>query len=155
MTEQTIYFMQHGLAVDKAVDPERPLSETGIQQTEVMAEMLRSSKTSISSVFHSGKLRASQTAEIIATTLGKSSTSVINGLSPNDDVAILAENLNEHGAIYVGHLPHLGKIVAFLVTGNDAINIIKFQNSAVACLEKENMQYHIKWLLTPELTGYT
>lgn len=151
MTNQKIYFMQHGLAVDKAEDPERPLSETGIQQTEMVADALRNSETLISSVFNSGKRRTKQTAEIIANTLNISSTSVIDGLSPNDDTALLAQNLKKNDALYVGHLPHLNKLVASLVTDSEIDSIIKFQNSAIVCLEKNENQYHILWYLTPEL----
>lgn len=155
MTNEKVYFMQHGLAVDKTVDPERPLSEAGIQQTEAMAERLRGSELSISSIFHSGRLRASQTAGIIASVLGIPSTPVIDGLSPNDDVTILASKLDTDDALYVGHLPHLEKMVAHLVTGDEAVNIMKFQNSGIACLEKIDGRYLIKWLLTPALTDDT
>ena len=151
MTNQKIYFMQHGLAVDKAMDPERPLSETGIQQTEMMADALRNSETQISSVFHSGKLRASQTADIITTISEISPASVINGLSPNDDATLLAQNLNIDDALYVGHLPHLDKMVSYLVTGNRLDSIIKFQNSAILCLENNEDRYHILWYLTHDL----
>ena len=151
MTTFSVYFAQHGLALDKADDPERPLSQAGIHQSKKIAMALQHSKTPISSLFHSGKLRASQTAEIFAGTIKLSSTSAVSGLSPNDDVTLLAQNLNINHALYVGHLPHLEKLVAYLVTGNENANIIKFQNSAVVCLEKSENHYQLKWYLTPEL----
>ena len=149
---KTIYFAQHGLAVDKSDDPERPLSEAGIQQTQSIADRLFISNTPVSRIFHSGKLRATQTAEIFASTLAVSTLSIAGQLSPNDDVTLLANNLNVDNALYVGHLPHLEKLVSFLLTGNDEHNIIKFQNSAVVCLIKIGSHYQIKWFLTPELT---
>jgi len=151
MTTFTVYFVQHGLAVDKTDDPERPLSQAGIHQSKIIARALHDSKTSISSVFHSGKLRASQTAEIFAETVKLSTTSAVMGLSPNDDVILLAQNLNTNHALYIGHLPHLEKLVSYLVTGNENGNIIKFQNSAVVCLEKNENHYQLKWYLTLEL----
>ena len=149
---KTIYFAQHGLAVDKSDDPERPLSEAGIQQTQSIADRLCISNTPVSRIFNSGKLRATQTAEIFASTLGVPTLSIANHLLPNDDVTLLADDLNEDNALYVGHLPHLEKLVSFLVTGNEEHKIIKFQNSAVACLMKNDSHYQIKWFLTPELT---
>ena len=149
---KTIYFAQHGLAVDKCDDPDRPLSEAGIQQTQSITDRLCISNAPVSKIFHSGKLRAAQTAEIFASTLGVSTLSIAGQLSPNDDVTLLANNLNEDNALYVGHLPHLEKLVSFLVTGNEEHKIIKFQNSAVACLMKNDSHYQIKWFLTPELT---
>ena len=151
MTANSVYFAQHGLAVDKAEDPERPLSETGIQQTKKMAEALYNAKVPISSIFHSGKLRASQTADIFAATSGISTTSMLDGLSPNDDVDLLAKNLDMDSALIVGHLPHLEKLISILVTGNEDSSIIKFQNSAIACLGKINIHYQLLWYLTPGL----
>jgi len=150
MSADRLYFAQHGLAVDKSDDPERPLSEAGIQQTRSVADRLSISNTPVSRIFHSGKLRAAQTAEIFASALAVSTLSIADQLSPNDDVRLLANNLNEDNALYIGHLPHLEKLVSFLVTGNNEHNIIKFQNSAVVCLEKNNKQYHIEWYITPE-----
>ena len=155
MTAHRIYFAQHGLAVDKAEDPERPLSDNGVRQTKKMAEAIRLSAVQISEIFHSGKLRASQTAEIFAATLNVSTVSAIEGLSPNDDVTLLTQNLDINNALYVGHLPHLEKLVSLLVNGNDSVSIMKFQNSAVVCLEKAGDNYQLRWFLTPELiVGY-
>ena len=146
-----IYFAQHGLAIDKKDDPERPLSKAGIQQSKIIAKFLQDSETPITCIFHSGKLRTSQTAEIFATAMNISSTPAIDGLSPNDDVTLLAQSLNINNALYIGHLPHLDKLVAYLITGNDNGSIITFQNSAVACLEKYDANYQLQWYLTPEL----
>ena len=152
MTINRLYFAQHGLAVDKSENPERPLSETGVKQTEAIAKYLSSiAGIAVNHIFHSGKLRSSQTAEIFAGTIKPSSTSVVDGLSPNDDVTLLAQNLNFNHALYVGHLPHLEKLLTYLVTGNENGSIIKFQNSAVACLEKNDSHYQLGWYITPEL----
>ena len=146
-----IYFAQHGLAVDKKDDPERPLSKDGIEQSKIVAKFLQGSETSLDRIFHSGKLRAAQTAEIFANALHISSTSVIEGLSPNDDVTLLAQDLNISNALYVGHLPHLEKLVTYLITGNDGGSVISFRNSAVVCLEKHDTNYQLQWYLTLEL----
>ena len=146
-----IYFAQHGLAVEKAEDPERPLSQAGIDQSKAIAKTLRDSKTPTSRIFHSGKLRAQQTAEIFADVMNISAVSALDGLSPNDDVALVTQSLKVNNAFYVGHLPHLDKLTAFLVTGAENRSIIKFQNSAVVCLEKSDDFYQLQWYLTPEL----
>ncbi|MFV9615153.1 MAG: phosphohistidine phosphatase SixA [Gammaproteobacteria bacterium] len=147
----SVYFAQHGLAVDKAEDAKRPLSRAGIEQSKTIARAMQNSKIPITRVFHSGKLRASQTAEIFQQILNISSIAAIDGLSPNDEVTLLAQNLNINHALYIGHLPHLEKLAAYLVTGNENSNIIKFQNSAVLCLEKSENNYQLRWYLTPEL----
>jgi phosphohistidine phosphatase len=152
----SVYFSQHGLAVDKADDAERPLSRAGIQQTKSIARILHDSKTPVTSIFHSGKLRAAQTAKIFASAMDISTTSETDGLSPNDDVTLLAQSLNINNALYIGHLPHLEKLVTYLITGSENVSIINFQNSAVACLEKYETQYQLQWYITPGLinSGY-
>ena len=151
MTINRLYFAQHGLAVDKSENPQRPLSDAGIKQTEAIAKHLSIADIAVNHIFHSGKLRASQTAEIFVGTIKRCSTSAVEGLSPNDDVTLLAQNLSTNPALYIGHLPHLEKLVTYLVSGNENGNIIKFQNSAVVCLEKSDNHYQLKWYLTPEL----
>ena len=153
MSAQKIYFMQHGLAVDKADDPERPLSEAGIKQTEKIADTLRTSGTVITSVFHSGKLRAAQTADIMAIAMDLDAATMIEGLAPNDEVTLLIQKLDDRNTLYVGHLPHLERLAAYLISGNEDNKIVKFQNSSILCLEKEEEHYHVRWLLTSQLTG--
>lgn len=152
MSADRLYFAQHGLAKDKTDDPERPLSTTGIEQTQAIARHLRSSGISITHIFHSGKLRASQTAEIIASALNTESVSIADHLSPNDDIALITQDLTNN-ALYIGHLPHLDKLVSYLICGDEKQTIIKFQNGAIICLDKIDDQYQLSGYLTPELSG--
>jgi len=153
MTANKLYFVQHGLATSKIDNPERPLSEDGIKQSQNIAKQLLTANTPISSIFHSGKLRAQQTAEIIASILNIKTVTAIDYLSPNDDTALIKRHLNVDKALYVGHLPHLEKLISDLITGKENPEIIKFQNSAIVCLEKNDSLYHILWYLTPQLTN--
>jgi phosphohistidine phosphatase len=148
-----LYFAQHGRAVDKADDPERPLSQKGIEQSTDVAKQLQALGATISTICHSNKLRAQQTAEIFASNLNLADVSEAEHLSPNDDISLIKQNLTLDNTLYIGHLPHLGKLVSSLVTGNDDLDIIKFQNSAVICLEKNDGRYKIFFYLTPHATG--
>lgn len=103
MSAHTLYFAQHGLAVDKTDNPDRPLSEAGIAQSKSVAIQLLDSGVSISAIFHSGKLRALQTAEIFASVLNIQDIAAAKHLSPNDDVRLLAQNLTIENALYIGH----------------------------------------------------
>lgn len=146
-----LYFAQHGLALNKTENPDRPLSEAGVKHTHTIAKQLLDAGISVSRIFHSGKLRTVQTADIFTTDLSIQPATATEHLSPNDDVSLLTQNLTIDNALYVGHLPHLEKLVAYLVTGNENDSIIKFQNSAVICLEKSDKHYQLRWYLTPEL----
>jgi phosphohistidine phosphatase len=157
MTTHQIYFAQHGLAVNKAENPDRPLSEAGIKQTEAIAKYLQRSAIPVAQISHSGKLRALQTAQIFAAELNITAVSAIDHLSPNDAVTLLAQNLqtdvSTNKTLYIGHLPHLEKLVSFLVTGKENPGILQFQNSAVVCLEKKETLYQLQWYLTPDLVA--
>ena len=151
MTADRLYFAQHGIAVSKTEDPERPLSNPGIMQTNSVAKQLHQSGEPVTDIFHSNKLRAQQTAEIFSSILQQTRTSVIDYLSPNDDIALIKPQLTSNNALYIGHLPHLGKLVSSLTAGDEELDIIKFHNSAVVCLEKNVMRYQILWYLTPQI----
>ena len=149
------FFAQHGLAVDKSIDAERPLSQEGITQTKAIAEQLLTAGVSISKIFHSGKLRAQQTAEIFAQILSVDAIASNEGFSPNDDVEQTKLQLTEDDALYIGHLPHLDKLVSLLVSGDEASGVLMFQNSAVVCLENDISKdsYSIQWYLSYNLVS--
>lgn len=151
MTADKLYLVQHGLALNKAENPERPLSEAGIRQTRSIAKHLLASDITISSIFHSGKLRAQQTAGIIADVSGVKKIDAVDNLAPNDDVTLIRPQLNTDRAMYVGHLPHLEKLVSNLVAGDENAGVMLFQNSAVICLQRQDSMYRIAWYLTPQI----
>ena len=154
MPTNQIYFAQHGLAVDKSENPDRPLSAEGIRQTQAIADQLENASIPISQIFHSGKLRAQQTADIFANTFQTPSTmpavTPLDYLSPNDDIDKLVTNLNFNNALYIGHLPYLDKLISFLTTVDEAVKMIEFRNSGVVCLGKNNETCFIRWYITPE-----
>mgnify|MGYP001139025655 CR=1 FL=1 len=63
------YLIQHGTAASKDEDPERPLTLRGRRDVERVADRV-ASVMGTARVVHSGKLRALQTAEIVAQRLG-------------------------------------------------------------------------------------
>ncbi|MBW1942827.1 MAG: histidine phosphatase family protein, partial [Deltaproteobacteria bacterium] len=65
-----VYLMQHGKPVSKEENPDRPLSEDGRRGVEKMVFLLQNCSSLPGDILHSGKTRARQTAEIIATKLG-------------------------------------------------------------------------------------
>jgi len=149
MTINRLYFVQHGLAVDKAENPDRPLSASGIEQTGLMAAQLSKQQITISKIFHSGKLRASQTADIFADQLSVPENLAVDYLSPNSDISIISAVLDTDSALYVGHLPHLNILTSYLLTGDENKSLIHFQNSGVLCLESTQPDYQVAWYLVP------
>jgi len=101
------YLVRHGEAVSEALDPRRPLTPAGREEVERVAQLAAQRKITVSAIFHSGILRAQQTAEIFAEALGPAiKVQKITGLLPQDDPAIAKAEMDvsEQPIMLVGHL---------------------------------------------------
>lgn len=152
-----IYLVQHGAAVPKDEDPERPLSDSGSNDIKRMASFLARSRVSATRVIHSGKLRALETALLLAKVLGTGNLveEVASGLAPNNSTDEVFEAIDgwTEDTIVVGHLPFMSKLVSRLVTGNENETVMHFKPGSIACLERgENGSgWTVNWHLRPEL----
>jgi phosphohistidine phosphatase len=155
MKNMGLYLVQHGKNLPKEEDPEKGLSAEGTKEVERIAQTAKTNGVRVSSVKHSGKKRARQTAEILASALTPSEGIMeIEGLAPLDNVATLAESLNPaKDVMLVGHLPFMEKLTAYLITGSTDRPVIKFQNGGIVCLDKarESDSWIIKWSLMPHM----
>jgi phosphohistidine phosphatase len=150
-----IYLAQHGLAVSKEVDPERPLSEEGWEDMRHLARFLEGAGLRVGLVLHSGKIRAQQTAALLAEVLlpgGQPQSR--DGLNPNDPVEPLAVETTGWATdtLLVGHLPFLGRLATRLLASDPERQILGFQPGTMACLERDPAgQWMLAWMLRPEL----
>ena len=64
-----LYLVQHGASKSDSEDPQRSLTDDGRQTVEQMADLLSSLGLALDFIEHSDKLRARQTAEILAARL--------------------------------------------------------------------------------------
>lgn len=147
-----LYLVQHGLAVDKKIDPDRPLSEEGKKDVQRIAGFLTRSGMQVSNVLHSGKTRAQQTADILASTLGQGSTEKLDHISPNDalEPAIeVIQSLNED-TMLVGHLPYMQRMVSFLLAGNEATGF-HYLPGSIVCLNQTETGWEMNWMVRPDL----
>ena len=151
-----LYLIQHGEAKPEAEDPERPLTVRGEEEVKKVALKAGNLNVLPSKIFHSGKLRAKQTAELIAKGLRISPGRVeaALGLNPNDDVKPWAKRIGneKEDLMIVGHLPFLEKLASYLLSGNENSRLVLFRYGAVICLDqKEDKGWAIRWILTPEM----
>lgn len=149
-----LYLAQHGDALAKEVDADRPLSEKGQSDVEKVASML-SGHMGVSRVMHSGKTRAQQTAELLVNSItGEPLLEAISGINPNDSVEVFAEQImgwNED-VLVVGHLPFMAKLVAWLVSESTDTLIVSYQPGSVVCLEStDENHWQLQWMIRPEL----
>jgi len=149
-----LYLVQHGEALSKDIDPDRALSEAGRKDVQRLASFL-AGKVRVARVLHSGKTRARQTAETLATALASGrDAEQFGGLSPNDPVELFVRHAQEwsEDLIIVGHLPFMGKLVARLATGTDERSIVAYRPGSIVCLESgEGPDWQVQWMIRPEL----
>jgi phosphohistidine phosphatase len=149
------YLVQHGKAKSAEEDPNRGLSDEGRDEVTRVAEFLQELRLTISLVHHSGKLRAEETAHILATSIRCTSGPChTDGLNPADDPAPIANFLNVYtdDVLIVGHLPHLERLTSLLLTGDPDRRPVQFKNAGVVCLEKEHYgSWSVIWAIRPDL----
>ena len=158
-----LYLVQHGEAKNKAEDPQRPLTERGRDDVARVAAFAATAGCRVGQIRHSGKRRAEETASILAEYLSPAEGVVaIPGLAPRDDVRPVAEALHppsfspiggDEGAVvmFVGHLPFLDRLTSLLVTGDAECSIVRFQKGGIVCLVREDGNWAIGWIITPDL----
>ena len=155
-----LYLVQHGEAASEQEDPLRPLTDRGRQEVERVARAVARLRLALdlSAIFHSGKLRAQETADIIAEHLQPArGTSALDGLAPKDDPQIACRLVEQASTplMLVGHLPHLSRLASLLVIGDPAREVIAFRMGAIVCLGRPDgasgAASRVRWILTPEL----
>jgi len=150
-----LYLAQHGEAEASEVDPKRPLSEQGREDVQAMAALLAASGVRVERVWHSGKLRAQQTAQLLAgklLTAGK--VEPIDGIRPNDPVEAFVTDADvwEQDTLIVGHLPFMSRLVALLTLGDPQRELVDYRPGSVVCLERRAADaWVLAWMIRPDL----
>ena len=147
------YLVRHGEAVSQALNGERPLTPGGRRDVERLGQAAAKRGIQPDQIFHSGLLRAQQTAEILSESLGPvKGVRESVGLRPDDDPVIAKAELESStvSLMLVGHLPHISRLASFLVAGNSDQELVQFAPATVLGLSYENDRWKILWKLTPE-----
>jgi len=150
-----LFLVQHGKSLPKDEDPKKGLSKEGIAETKRIAEVAKGYNVLVSSISHSGKTRALQTAEIFESILKpEGGIQESSGLNPLDDVSAFADKIDSTAnCMLVGHLPFMERISSYVITGSIEKPVFKFQNSGIVCLDKYPTTpfWVIKWTLMPNI----
>jgi len=150
-----VYLVQHAEAKSEKEDPSRSLSEEGMRDIKKVASYVSQYNPKIHKIFHSTKLRAKQTAEVLSEHLKSAKgVSEVDGLAPLDDPGIWAQRLKDipEDVILVGHLPHLDKLASLLLCGDKDKNVVSFKMAGIVCLKRTDIElYALQWMVTPEI----
>jgi phosphohistidine phosphatase len=118
-----LFLVHHGDAVAAEVDPRRPLSPKGRTDVERLAAEAAALGARPQVVWHSGKLRARQTAEVFWRACNAlAEFSAAKDLQPDDPPKWIRERLRKDSRdlMIAGHFPHLPRLLALLITGGEA-----------------------------------
>ena len=147
-----LYILQHGEAVPKEIDPERPLSERGNRDIRILALHMQNMDVQLGHVFHSGKLRAEQSARLIAETLSPEIQPIkTEGLNPNDDPTVIIgdiEQMNEN-ILIASHMPFVSRLCSTLLTGTTEAEFVSVPGT-LFCLEKAEDKWRLAYMLRPD-----
>jgi phosphohistidine phosphatase len=144
-----VYLIRHGDAVSAAENAERPLSALGRQQAAHAARALVEHDAAVPRIYHSGILRARQTAEILLQALDP--VPVVEshaGLLPEDDPAIVGAELDglDHSIALVGHLPYMRRLAGLLIYGDPERAAADFLPATVLCCARFGARWKINWI---------
>jgi phosphohistidine phosphatase len=135
-----LYIVQHGDAVPKDVDPDRPLSDRGRADIERLTEWLTRHDVRIAQILHSGKTRARETAEILQPLLeSDGKIDAQQGLAPNDSPEDFLQQLSteEKDTIIAGHMPFVSRAVSHAIAGTPDSQLVEFSPGSVAGIQRE------------------
>ena len=149
-----LYLMRHGEA-EGVYEGEGPaLSARGESEVNQIGKALSSKKIQLDHIYHSGKLRARQTADIVGSKFSADiPISKREGLKPNDPVLVFAKDLNDESGniLVIGHLPFVAKLTSYLLAETESELMFSYSTASVACLEyAHSLGWSLHWLIDPE-----
>ncbi len=155
-----LFLLRHGEAEDDAPggkDADRRLTENGRRATRSVASAL-TGVAKVSRILASPLLRARETAEIVAKAFPRAPLAITKALSPSATVEEILVELEspgeEEGILLVGHQPHLGLLLGYLVTGKAGAEI-PVRKSSVSCVAFKSGRPEppgaLRWMLSPRI----
>jgi phosphohistidine phosphatase len=113
-----LILVHHGDAVGPEVDPQRPLSSVGRAATERLAGLAAQRGVKPDVIWHSGKLRARQTAELFWKACNPfAPLTAERGLLPDDPPQRMRDRLTgeTRSVLIAGHMPYMPKLLSMLI----------------------------------------
>ncbi len=142
-----LYLVHHGDAVPPDVDPQRPLSAEGRVGVEQGAGAAAQRAVKPAVVWHSGKLRARQTAEAFWRACNPlAEFSAARGLQPTDPPERMADELmgETRDIMLVGHMPNIEQLLRLLIEGS-AEGTTAFPAHGIVALEAIDTRWVERW----------
>jgi phosphohistidine phosphatase len=147
-----LVLVHHGDAVGPEVDPRRPLSPWGRVAADRLATDAATRGVKPAVIWHSGKLRARETAEAFWRACNPfAEFSATRDLQPEDPPEWMRDRLRGESreVLIAGHYPHLPRLLSLLLKSNAAFP----QNGVVALVsDDEGETFSEEWRRDPRAT---
>jgi phosphohistidine phosphatase len=158
-----LYFLRHAKAEPRTgrvsrPDHERALTPEGEQKMLEIAKGMRHLELRLDQIFTSPYVRARQTAEIAAQTLGLTSKTTLTAhLAPDGNPQLLIRELRQKqrtlgSVLLVGHEPYLSGLISTLTTGAPGLRLI-LKKASLAKLTTSSLRFgscaDLEWFLGP------
>jgi phosphohistidine phosphatase len=135
-----VLLVHHGDALPPEIDPQRPLSPRGLAATAHLAGEARRRGVNPAAIWHSGKLRAKQTAQAFWRKCNPlAEIRAVRGLQPSDPADRMRDELlkESRDLVLAGHFPHLPNLLRSLL-GTSGESAIDFPAHGVVALVTED-----------------
>lgn len=150
-----IYLVRHGDALSESTENGRPLSPHGREQVEKVGACLARMNIEVESIECSTKLRAYETAQILARHLGSTDkVAERKGLKPNDSLGAVLSDLQEARGdrMLVGHLPYMEYMASALLVGAEARVNLAVRPATCLCFSgRFGSPFILEWMIGPDL----
>jgi phosphohistidine phosphatase len=163
MPERRLFLVRHGIAEDVSKsgrDADRELTAEGRHKTRRAARGLRALGVQPTALLASPLVRARETAEIIAGSLGcepETWKALACGIDHERVTREIDGRFPGGSIVLVGHEPDLGELLSFWLTGSIEGFATHFRKGAVACVSGAQLPPQrravLEWLLTADQLG--
>ena len=143
-----LYLVHHADAVAPDIDARRPLSEKGRADVERVAAQAAANGAKPAVIWHSGKLRAKQTAEAFWQVCNPlAELSATRDLQPDDPPQWMRDRLRgeTRDILIAAHFPYLPRLLALLVTGGQAGTVIPEHGVVALITDDEGETWREVW----------
>jgi len=150
-----LYVARHARAADEGRGGERPLTDEGRDDARRIGRALAAAGVELKSVWHSGKLRARETADLLAGAVGAGADLDERAdLQPLSDPSTVLDAVRDGDGpvLVVGHLPHVERLSSLLLTGDVDAEVVDIPPGAVLrFVSGEGRDWRLTWFVTPGL----
>ena len=130
----------------------QPLSEPGRSASGRLAVAVAARGVKPDVIWHSGKFRARQTAELFWRACNPGAAfSVARGLQPKDPPRVIQDQLEagDRSILLVGHMPHLGRLLRALCGELPDSLAMEFPTHGCVALERQGGRWKELWRMEP------